>query len=73
MLARARVYTRTSARLVVAGTQQRSVEGTENAPSPTCFIINMREELVPEPSDSSSFLWRSVGAFDSACAFVALI
>lgn len=66
-------YTRTSARLVVAGTQQRSVEGIGNAPSPTCFIINMREELVPEPSDSSSFLWRSVGAFNSACAFVALI
>lgn len=71
--ARVCVYTRTSARLVVARTQQRSVEGTENAPSPTCFIINMREELVPEPSDSSSFLWRSVGAFNSACAFVALI
>lgn len=61
-----------SARLV-ARTRQRSVQGTENAPSPTCFIINMSEELVPEPSDSSSFLWRSVGAFNSAQAFDALI
>lgn len=60
------------ARLVVARTRQRSLDGTENVPPPTCLIINMRGELVPELSDSYSFLW-SVGALNSVCAFVALI
>lgn len=37
------------------------------------YIQSISEELVPKPSDSSSFLWGCVGAFNSACAFIAFI